>query len=155
MITRTAARFGAMSLATMLAFTAADAVAAGPAHLIAVRTPHHYRTCGDCGTVVDIRPVRMAAESGSGAGAVLGAIAGGVLGHQVGGGRGRDIATAGGAIAGGFAGNSVEKQARSSTVFDVTVRMDAGGTQTARVGDPGSLSNGSRVHLDGNDIRRM
>jgi hypothetical protein len=33
-------------------------------------------------------------------GAVVGAIVGGVIGHQVGGGRGRDIATAGGAVAG-------------------------------------------------------
>jgi uncharacterized protein YcfJ len=44
-------------------------------------------------------------------GAVLGAIIGGVLGHQVGGGRGKDVATAGGAVAGaligGNAGNGV------------------------------------------------
>ena len=37
-------------------------------------------------------------------GAVLGAIIGGVLGHQVGGGRGKDAATAGGAIAGAAIG---------------------------------------------------
>ena len=37
-------------------------------------------------------------------GAVVGALLGGVLGHQVGGGRGKDVATAGGAIAGGLIG---------------------------------------------------
>src|ERR1700687_3208741 len=37
-------------------------------------------------------------------GAVVGAIIGGVLGHQVGGGRGRDVATAGGAVAGSAIG---------------------------------------------------
>jgi uncharacterized protein YcfJ len=37
-------------------------------------------------------------------GAVLGAIIGGVLGHQVGGGRGKDVATAGGAVAGAAIG---------------------------------------------------
>src|SRR5216683_3155350 len=37
-------------------------------------------------------------------GAVVGAIVGGVLGHQVGGGRGRDVATAGGAVAGAVVG---------------------------------------------------
>ncbi|MBU1353703.1 MAG: glycine zipper 2TM domain-containing protein [Gammaproteobacteria bacterium] len=37
-------------------------------------------------------------------GAVLGALLGGVLGHQVGGGSGKDIATAGGAIAGAVLG---------------------------------------------------
>ena len=37
-------------------------------------------------------------------GAVVGAIIGGVLGHQVGGGRGQDVATAGGAVAGAAIG---------------------------------------------------
>jgi len=37
-------------------------------------------------------------------GAILGAVIGGVLGHQVGGGRGQDIATAGGAVAGAAIG---------------------------------------------------
>ena len=45
-------------------------------------------------------------------GAVVGALLGGVLGHQVGGGRGKDVVTAGGAIAGGLA----------SSAFDGTVR---------------------------------
>ncbi|MCY7389038.1 MAG: glycine zipper 2TM domain-containing protein [Burkholderiales bacterium] len=39
-------------------------------------------------------------------GAVLGAIIGGVLGHQVGGGRGKDAATAGGAVAGALIGGN-------------------------------------------------
>ena len=40
-------------------------------------------------------------------GAVIGAVIGGILGHQVGGGRGKDIATAGGAVAGGVAGAKI------------------------------------------------
>ena len=40
---------------------------------------------------------------------VLGAIAGGVLGHQVGGGHGKDAATAGGAIVGGLVGNQIDR----------------------------------------------
>jgi uncharacterized protein YcfJ len=40
-------------------------------------------------------------------GAVFGAIIGGVLGHQVGGGRGQDVATAGGAVAGAAIGANV------------------------------------------------
>ena len=39
-------------------------------------------------------------------GAVLGGIIGGVLGHQVGGGRGKDVATAGGAVAGALIGSN-------------------------------------------------
>ena len=37
-------------------------------------------------------------------GAVVGAVIGGILGHQVGGGRGKDVATAGGAVAGAAIG---------------------------------------------------
>jgi uncharacterized protein YcfJ len=40
-------------------------------------------------------------------GAIAGAVIGGVLGHQVGGGRGRDVATAGGAVAGAAVGANV------------------------------------------------
>jgi uncharacterized protein YcfJ len=40
-------------------------------------------------------------------GAVIGTLIGGVLGHQVGGGRGRDVATVGGAVAGGAIGANV------------------------------------------------
>ena len=40
-------------------------------------------------------------------GAIVGALLGGVLGHQVGGGRGKDIATAGGAVAGAALGANV------------------------------------------------
>jgi uncharacterized protein YcfJ len=39
-------------------------------------------------------------------GAIAGALIGGVLGHQVGGGSGKDLATAGGAIAGGVIGSN-------------------------------------------------
>lgn len=38
----------------------------------------------------------------------LGAAIGGILGHQVGGGRGKDLATVAGAAAGGYAGNQVQ-----------------------------------------------
>ncbi len=39
--------------------------------------------------------------------AIVGAVLGGVLGHQVGGGRGKDIATAGGAVAGAAVGANI------------------------------------------------
>lgn len=40
-------------------------------------------------------------------GAIVGAVIGGILGHQVGGGRGQDVATAGGAVAGAAIGANV------------------------------------------------
>ncbi len=40
-------------------------------------------------------------------GTIAGALIGGILGHQVGGGTGKDLATAGGAVAGGMIGNNM------------------------------------------------
>ncbi len=45
--------------------------------------------------------------------AIAGAVIGGILGHQVGGGRGRDVATAGGAVAGAAIGANVGRGDRS------------------------------------------
>ncbi len=43
-------------------------------------------------------------------GTVLGGAAGAAIGHQIGGGSGKDVATAAGAIGGAYAGNKVAKQ---------------------------------------------
>jgi uncharacterized protein YcfJ len=42
------------------------------------------------------------------AGTAIGAVAGGLLGHQVGGGKGRTLATVAGAVGGGYAGNRIQ-----------------------------------------------
>jgi uncharacterized protein YcfJ len=55
-------------------------------------------------------------------GAVVGAIVGGVLGHQVGGGRGRDVATAGGAVAGAVVGGNVGRDERGDRYSEGAVQ---------------------------------
>lgn len=52
-------------------------------------------------------------------GAIAGAVIGGILGHQVGGGRGRDVATAGGAVAGAAIGANVGRGDQTSYSQDV------------------------------------
>jgi uncharacterized protein YcfJ len=52
-------------------------------------------------------------------GAIAGALIGGVLGHQIGGGTGRDVATAGGAIAGAAIGNNMGGSNNNSYAQDV------------------------------------
>jgi len=42
------------------------------------------------------------------AGTAIGAVVGGLVGHQVGGGKGRTLATVAGAVGGGYAGNRIE-----------------------------------------------
>ena len=58
---------------------------------VADATPAKWR-CAECGVVQSVREVVTKGE-GSGVGAVGGAVVGGLLGHQVGSGRGQDIAT--------------------------------------------------------------
>lgn len=43
------------------------------------------------------------------AGTAIGAVLGAAIGHQVGGGRGKDLATVGGAVAGGVAGHKIQR----------------------------------------------
>lgn len=56
------------------------------------------------------------------AGTVLGAVAGGVLGHQIGGGKGKTLATVAGAAGGGYAGNQVQKNMQQNDVQTTTER---------------------------------
>jgi uncharacterized protein YcfJ len=62
-------------------------------------------------------------------GAVAGAIIGGILGHQIGGGRGKDVATAGGAVAGAAIGSQA---GGGGTVYGRDVER----CQTAASGPP-------------------
>ncbi len=110
--------------------------------------------CQDCGTISDINAIKVKGE-GSGMGAVAGAIAGAVIGHQFGRGSGNTAAKIGGAAVGGYAGNEAEKRFRGDTVYDVTVRMDAGGSRTVRVTDASMLSNGEHVRVNGSNIERL
>jgi outer membrane lipoprotein SlyB len=81
--------------------------------------------CWNCGVVESMHEVTSNA-SGSGLGAAGGAVVGGLLGNQVGGGHGREAMTVVGAIGGALAGNQIEKQVRTNTSYQTTVRMSDG-----------------------------
>ena len=96
------------------------------------------------------------------AGAVVGGILGGVLGHQIGGGRGRDVATAVGAVGGAFVGSNVAggrpgTVQRCSTAYsgppeyyDVTYRF-RGREYTAQLG----FAPGSTIPVNGRGEPRV
>src|SRR5258708_20522698 len=86
--------------------------------------------CKDCGTVVDVKTIKKEGE-GSGLGAVLGGVAGGVLGHQVGSGRGKDVATVAGAAGGAYVGHQVEKNQKSTTTYQLVVKLDQANPPTS------------------------
>ncbi|MDB5972878.1 MAG: glycine zipper protein [Hydrocarboniphaga sp.] len=114
--------------------------------------PPPVAVCSDCGTVASINEVRAKGE-GTGLGAVAGAVLGGVIGHQFGGGKGKDVATAGGAVLGGVAGHQVERSARSTTYYEVGVRMDNGSYQTVKVDSAAGIQVGTAVRVDGNNLQ--
>lgn len=113
-------------------------VAAGPA------------ICDNCGRVESVVAIQEQAKP-SGLGIAAGAVLGGVLGNHVGNGNGRTLATVAGAVAGGYGGNEVEKRTRSTTTYQVRVRMEDGHVRTFpqdgqdgwRVGDRVRVVNGA------------
>lgn len=106
--------------------------------------------CAECGVIESVREFNSQG-TGSGLGAVGGAVVGGVLGHQVGGGRGKDLATVVGAVGGAVAGNEIEKQVKVTKHYEITVRFDDGtrrvfnesGLPIWRVGDRIKVINGT------------
>lgn len=105
--------------------------------------------CAECGVIESVRQVEQRGE-GTGLGAAGGAVVGGLLGHQVGGGRGKDVMTVVGAVGGAVAGNEIEKQVKSTTGYEITVRFDDGSSRmfpsnesTWRSGDKVKIVNGA------------
>ncbi len=113
--------------------------------------PVKEQVCANCGVVVSINPVE-AEGKGSGLGVIAGGVLGGLLGNQVGNGTGRDLATVAGAVGGAFAGNKVEKKVKKTTSYDITVKMDSGGTRTFnQVTEPGLVVD-QRVKIENDQV---
>jgi uncharacterized protein YcfJ len=109
--------------------------------------------CYECGTITSVEQMKAKGE-GTGIGIAIGAVIGAVAGHQVGDGRGQDAATVAGAVGGGFVGNEVEKRARGTTYYHVTVAMEhGGGMRTVDVDAMNGLSTGSHVKIVGNNLQ--
>jgi outer membrane lipoprotein SlyB len=118
---------------------------------VAVPAPPPPQVCRDCGTIASITPIEQKGES-SGAGAVIGGIVGGVLGHQVGGGRGKDVATVAGALGGALLGNEVEKNKSSVAFWEVRVRMEDGASRVIRFDSEPRMRVGDKVRVENGRI---
>lgn len=130
-------------------------VLAGAACALALAfAPAADAACKNCGTVVDVKTIQKQGE-GSGLGAVIGGVAGGVLGHQVGSGRGKDVATVAGAAGGAYVGHQVEKSQKSTTVYQVQIQMEEGNIRTFNFSNPTSYRAGDKVRIvDGKLVRQ-
>lgn len=111
------------------------------------------------GIVNAIRPVVLNGSTtttdvvGTGVGAILG----GVLGNQIGGGRGRDVATVLGVIGGGLVGNAVANNANTQRGLEITVRLDNGRMiAITQADDYSGMRIGDHVRvISGNGVTRV
>lgn len=112
---------------TVAAAPAAPAAPAYPMAQVVNVQPHYvsysvpYRACYQVARTIFIPQP----EYYPGAGTVIGGVAGGVLGNQIGEGRGRTVATIGGALLGALAGNGVQEsmnQPQPNTIYETHCR---------------------------------
>lgn len=118
-----------------------------PAHkTVKKKTAKPAEVCKECGTVSAINEVAKQGE-GTGLGAIGGGLVGGLLGNQVGGGTGNDIATIAGAVGGAYVGHQVEKKARTTTQFNVVIKMDDGTETTITEDKKPALAVGDKIKV--------
>ncbi len=110
--------------------------------------------CLDCGKVTAVNVGEKRGE-GNALGVIAGGAAGGLLGHQVGGGKGKTLATIAGAVGGAYAGKKIQESATATKVWNVDVEYDNGQRRTFSFDrDPG-IQRGDRVKNAGQSITRI
>jgi outer membrane lipoprotein SlyB len=114
--------------------------------------PNASAACAQCATVIALHEVKVEGE-GTGLGAVGGGVVGGVVGNTVGDGRGRSLMTVLGAIGGAFAGNAIEKNARSKVDYELVVRYEDGHTRRFKRAQPWPYRVGEPVRVVKGDVQ--
>lgn len=95
------------------------------------------------------------APPGIGMGTIVGGVVGGLLGNRIGGGNGKKIAIATGAVGGAIIGNQIEQ--RNSTqlpMYQIGVRLDNGSYQTFSQDTVAGLGVGASVRIESGRIYR-
>lgn len=104
--------------------------------------------CQDCGVIESVEAVQVHGQT-NGVGALAGGVGGAVVGNRIAGNHDRTIGGVVGAVGGGLIGNAIEKHERSSTVYDVHVRMSDGSLRTVRQATAPAVGERVRVEADG------
>lgn len=123
-------------------------LAASLALVHAADAPARTLRCSQCGTVIDVDPIRYDRDVGA-EGAIVGAIVGAAIGSQVGSGSGRRAATVAGAVAGGLVGRNADRHQRRGGEIGrrLELRMDRGGYRVIEVHGPMRIYRGDRVRV--------
>lgn len=85
------------------------------------------------GTIVSVRPVKIQTNASDGKnnnliGSLGGAVLGGFLGNTVGDGRGNKLAIAGGAIGGALVGGAIQDEASQANAVQLEIKQESGST---------------------------
>jgi outer membrane lipoprotein SlyB len=140
-------------IATLLAGCVSIEPASAPRHPYATvgdnnrYVPHEERRSPVLYGVVRSAQSVLVEQEQSGAGLVGGAAVGGLLGNKIGKGRGRKVATLLGAIAGGAAGSTIERNASARSADQIIVAFDDGSEITITQPQGQFLSLGDYVQV--------
>lgn len=131
----------------------AAAKPAAPTHTAPATASAAASACPGCGVVENLRTVQVPVRNNSNnlIGTVAGGVVGGVVGNQFGGGHGRDALTVLGAVGGALAGHEIERNIREQqtvTHYELTVRMNDGGTRVFRSAQPFAYAVGTPVRVE-------
>jgi outer membrane lipoprotein SlyB len=111
------------------------------------------KTCNDCGVVESISAFQVQGQA-TGLGAVTGGVVGAVVGSTIGEGKGKTLAEVAGAAGGAYAGHQIEKNARKTIRYRISVRMNDDTIRTVTQADDNGLSAGDSVKiLNGTVVR--
>ena len=106
--------------------------------------------CTTCGVIDGYSAVQVKGQN-NGVGAVAGGVGGALIGSKIAGRGNHTLGGAIGAIGGGLLGNAIESHERTSTAYDVRVRMNDGSIRTVRQATVPTV--GQHVTIDGNTIK--
>jgi outer membrane lipoprotein SlyB len=115
-----------------------------------VEAPKPVVKPGRFGTVVAVNEVEVKGDA-KGVGAVGGGVAGAVLGHNIG--DHNKLVTVLGAAGGALLGNQIEKQARATKQWELTVNFDDGSSQTLKSATQPIWHQGDRVRLNDGQLQ--
>jgi len=108
--------------------------------------------CTTCGVIDGYTAVKVQGQN-NGIGAVAGGLGGALVGSKIAGRGNHTLGGAIGAVGGGLLGNAIESHERTSTAYDVRVRMADGSIRTVRQAAVPTV--GQRVNVEGNTLKAI
>jgi len=108
--------------------------------------------CATCGVIEGYAPVTVKGQN-NGVGAVAGGVGGALIGSKIAGRNNHTLGGVIGAVGGGLLGNAIETHERTTTAYDVRVRMEDGSIRTVRQSAVPTV--GQHVNVEGSTLKAV